>query len=64
MRTDSLLRRKRRDGNGRHPYAAGRSAALLKWEMAGEVLITGVLNEGDINKTDGCKQAAELAHKF
>ena len=23
MRTDSLLRRKRRDGNGRHPYAAG-----------------------------------------
>lgn len=41
-----------------------RSAALLKWEMAGEVLITGVLNEGDINKTDGCKQAAELAHKF
>ena len=41
-----------------------RSAALLKWEMAGEVLITGVLDEGDINKTDGCKQAAELAHKF
>lgn len=41
-----------------------RSAALLKWDLVGEVLIPGVLNEGDINKTDGCKQAAELAHKF
>ena len=41
-----------------------RSAALLKWDMAGEVLITGVFNEGDIAKTDGCKQAEELAHKF
>lgn len=41
-----------------------RSAALLGWEMVGEVLIAGVLNEGDIDKTDGCKQAAALAHKF
>ena len=41
-----------------------RSAALLRWEMAGEVLVPGVLNEGDIDNTDGCKQAAELAHKF
>ena len=41
-----------------------RSAALLKWEIAGEVLVPGVLNEGDIDKTDGCKQAAQLAHKF
>lgn len=41
-----------------------RSAALLKWEMAGEVLIPGVLDEGDIDKTDGCRQAAELAHRF
>ena len=38
-----------------------RSAALLKWEMFGEVLIPGVLNEGDINNTDGCRQAAALA---
>ncbi len=38
-----------------------RSAALLKWEMVGEVLIPGVLNAGDIEKTDGCKKAAELA---
>ena len=29
-----------------------RSAALLKWNMIGEVLIPGVLNEGDIEKTD------------
>lgn len=41
-----------------------RSAALLKWKMAGEVLIPGVLNTGDIEKTDGCKQAAALADKI
>lgn len=41
-----------------------RSAALLKRHMAGEVLISGVLNTGDIDKTDGCRQAAELAEKI
>lgn len=41
-----------------------RSAALLKWDVVGEVLVPVVLNEGDINQTDGCRQAAELAHKF
>lgn len=41
-----------------------RSAALLKWKMVGEVLIPGVLNTGDIEKTDGCKQAAALAEKI
>ena len=41
-----------------------RSAALLKWNMVGEVLIPGVLNEGDIAKTDGCAQAAALADKI
>lgn len=41
-----------------------RSAALLKWHMAGEVLVPGVLNAGDIEKTDGCRQAADLAEKF
>lgn len=41
-----------------------RSAALLKWNMVGEVLVPGVLNEGDIEKTDGCKQAAALAEKI
>ncbi len=41
-----------------------RSAALMKWHMAGEVLIPGVLNIGDIEKTDGCKKAAALADKL
>jgi len=41
-----------------------RSAALLKWKMVGEVLVPGVLNVGDIEKTDGCKQAAALAEKI
>lgn len=41
-----------------------RSAALMKWKMVGEVLVPGVLNIGDIEKTDGCKQAAALAEKI
>lgn len=41
-----------------------RSAALLKWHMIGEVLIPGILNTGDIEKTDGCRQAAELAENL
>ena len=41
-----------------------RSAALMKWKLVGEVLVPGVLNIGDIEKTDGCKQAAALAEKF
>jgi len=41
-----------------------RSAALLKWHMIGEVLIPNVLKVGDIENTDGCKQAAELAEKI
>ena len=41
-----------------------RTAALLQWEMVGKVLIPGVLNEGDIDHTDGCRQAAALADKF
>lgn len=41
-----------------------RSAALMKWDMVGEVLIPGVLKIGDIENTDGCKQAAALADKF
>ena len=38
-----------------------RSAALMKWKMVGEVLVPGVLNAGDIAKTDGCKQASRTA---
>lgn len=41
-----------------------RSAALMKWHMAGEVLVPGVLNVGDIDKTDGCTMAAALADKI
>ncbi len=41
-----------------------RSATLLKWHMVGEVLVPGVLNPGDIEKTDGCQQAAALADKI
>ncbi len=41
-----------------------RSAALMKWHMIGEVLIPGVLNAGEIEKTDGCAQAAALADKI
>ena len=41
-----------------------RSAALIKWEMAGEVLVPGVMSKGDIEKTDGCQQAAALAEKI
>lgn len=41
-----------------------RTAALNKWKMVGEVLIPGVLNAGDIEKTDGCQKAAALADKI
>ena len=39
-----------------------RMAALNKWKVVGEVLIPGVLNVGDIEKTDGCEKAAALAY--
>ena len=38
-----------------------RMCALNKWKMVGEVLVSGVLNAGDIEKTDGCQKAAALA---
>ena len=41
-----------------------RSGDLIKWKLVGEVAIPGVLNVGDIDKTDGCQQAAALAEKF
>ncbi len=41
-----------------------RSAALLKWRLVGEVLVPGVLNPGDVDKTDGCDRAAALAGEF
>ena len=38
-----------------------RMCALNKWKMVGEVLVSGVLNAGDIDKTDGREKAAALA---
>lgn len=37
------------------------TAKLLGWEMAGELLLPGVMNEGDVAETDGCRRAAALA---
>ena len=44
------------------PY--DRIVALQKWEPVGKVLVTGVLEEGAVDKTDGCAQAAALAEQF
>lgn len=41
-----------------------RSAALMKWNMVGEVLVPGVLEVGAVANTDGCAQAAALAEKI
>ena len=41
-----------------------RMCALNKLKMVGEVLVPGVLNAGDIAKTDGCEKAAALADMF
>ena len=38
-----------------------RMCTLNKWKMVVEVLIPGVLNAGDIDKTDDYKKAAALA---
>ena len=49
-------------GGVRIPYE--RMAALNKWNSVGEVLVPGVLNVGDIEKTDGREKAAKLAECF
>ena len=41
-----------------------RTAALLKWDIVGEVLVPGVYEAGAIAKTDGCSRAAALAEMF
>ena len=46
----------------RYPFE--KIANLVKWNIVGEVLITDVLEEGAVDKTDGCQQAADLAEKF
>ncbi len=39
------------------------SAALLKRNIGGEELVPDVLNVGNIDNTDGCRLAMELADK-
>ena len=39
-------------------------ADYLKWKSVGTVLVPGVYNPGDIEKTDGISKAAGLAGKF
>ena len=41
-----------------------RTAALNGWTMVGEVCVPGVLEVGDISKTDVYAQAATLAEKI
>ena len=41
-----------------------RTAALNRWTMVGSVCVGGVMEIGDIDKTDGVSQAAALADKF
>lgn len=41
-----------------------RTFDLLKWNFVGEVCVPGVLETGDVHKTDGCRLAADLALKF
>lgn len=41
-----------------------RIAKLEGWNIVGKVLVTGVFEEGAVDKTDGCAQAAALAEKF
>lgn len=41
-----------------------RSIALLKWHMAGEVLIPGVLNVGDIEGKREIQEAYTLGKKI
>ena len=41
-----------------------RTAALNGWTMVGSVCVGGVMEIGDIDKTDGVAQAAALADKF
>lgn len=38
-----------------------RAVAFLKWKILDEIIVSGVHQEGDIHKTDGCRKAAALA---
>ena len=45
-------------------YAMQGAVALNGWTMVGSVCVGGVMEIGDIDKTDGCAQAAALADKI
>lgn len=45
-------------------FSLRRSAELLGWKNLGEVLVHNVHEPGDIDRTDGCRRAAELAKQF
>lgn len=64
MRPHRLLRGRGSDRTGWGSNPDGAHGCFNKWKMVGEVLIPGVLNTGDIEKTDGCQQAAALADKI
>ena len=40
------------------------SPTLMKWHMVDEILISGVLNTDDIEKTDSCQLVVALAEKI
>lgn len=41
-----------------------RTAKSLGWTYAGDVLVPGVLNEGDVDGTDGCDRVVELVNSL
>lgn len=46
-------------------FQTGKECALIACcEEADQTVLDGVLNVGDIDKTDGCKMAAALADKI
>lgn len=45
-------------------FSFDKTIELMKGQIVGEVLVPGVTEPGDVNKTDGVEQAKALAHKF
>ena len=45
-------------------FSFEKTMALMKAEIVGEILIPGVVEVGDVDKTDGIEQAKELVEKF
>lgn len=45
-------------------FSFDKTIELMKGQIVGEVLVPGVTDAGDVNKTNGLAQAKALAHKF